>query len=271
MSSKQRWQKLAAEIEAVAAPAGRQRYGQCSLEGLRLFERALRADVRIERALVQEDFLTSQAQRTALLRAELEQSGCELVAAPDDVLTRLTRGRSLGGVIGLARLPEPTSLKQLLGSDEGRAPLFLVAVNLDDPGNVGALVRTAHGSGASALFAAGCTDAFHPKAVRTSMGSIFRLPILARPNFESLSQELKRSGVRLLAAVTSGGRALPEVKLGSESVAVVVGSEAFGLGPAELSLIDDAVTIPMVADVDSLSVNAAAAVLLYELGRDRLW
>jgi len=270
MVQESRQGRVVAEIEAVAATGGRARLGLCSVEGTRLCERALRAGARLERAVVAREFLEDESDRATSLRLLLETHGCELHVVSDAVMAGLTAGRSLGGIIGLARLPVERSIADVLVHPLATPLRMLACVAFNDPGNVGALVRTAHAAGASAVLTVGSTDAFHPRAIRTSMGSIFRVPVLARPDLPSLVPELRAAGVRTVGAVTRGGVPLP--RLGSREVptVIVLGSEAFGLSQEESELLDERVTIPMAEGVDSFSVNAAAAVLLYELGTRKL-
>jgi len=254
-----------AEIEAVAARGGRARFGTCSVEGLRLAERALRSGARLERAVVSREFREDVSERTRALRSQLEADGCELQVVSDAVMAGLPAGRSLGGIIGLAQLPAEPALADVIAQPLVSPLRMLVCVAFNDPGNVGALVRTAHASGASAVMAVGSTDALHPRAIRTSMGSVFRMPILTRPDLSAVAVELREAGVRTVGAVTHGGVPLPGLGNLEAPLAVVLGSEAFGLSPQQGDLFDQRVTIPMAGGVDSYSVNAAAAVLLYEL------
>jgi len=128
------------------------------------------------------------------------------------------------------------------------------------------LVRTAHGLGATAFLAVARTDPSHPRAVRTSMGSLFKLPVARFPDLTAVMDSLRPVGIALVGAVSSGGIPIAEAGLGRGGVAVVVGGEYHGLSATEMALLDAQVTIPMPEGIDSLSVNAAAAVLLYEAG-----
>ena len=98
--------------------------------------------------------------------------------------------------------------------------------------------------------------------------TIFKLPIALGADAATAVDDLRRAGVRVVGAVSSGGAPLPQADLGA-SLAIVLGSEAFGLGDDVLARLDGRVTIPMASDVDSFSVNAAAATLLYEVARRR--
>jgi len=269
------WRRAVAELRALSAPGGRQRHRRCVIEGLRLVERALRAGARVERLVHARGFLEDSSPRARELRRELVRVGCELIEIPEEELERLTEGRALGGIVATAEIPPAPGLDELLSlpRPDGRPGRLVVCVGFNDPGNLGALVRTAHGSGASGLITVGATSAFHPRAVRTSMGSLFRLPVLEYADasattdaLSSLSAELRNRRVRSLAAVTTGGTPLPQLGERDEPLALVFGSEAFGLDAAQEALFDERITIPMAPGVDSFSVSVAAAMVLYELG-----
>ena len=251
------WRGIAAMVERVATRKGRLQNGRFSIEGYQLFQLAIEAGTRIEQALVGERV-------DQQLLAQLEAMGCEIAIAPAPVLARLSNGRGLGDLFGLLRLPSPTPLSAFMAGQE-RA-LFLVAVDILDPGNAGAMVRTALGLGAAAFIAVGGTDPFHPKAVRTAMGGVFALPILRYETYAALAADLSAGGVQTVATVPVGGMRLGEVEFGGKT-AVLMGNEARGLPPAIRDEADVQVTIPMSPKLESFSVNVAAAILLYEAGK----
>ena len=144
------WRTVVADLERSLTARGRALLGEFSIEGTRLHERALRAGVRVERAVATERFRRSEDARVRSLMDDLETSGCELHVVPDEVITSLTEGRTHGELLGLVRTPAPPSLPDLHQSS-GDAFLLLVGVDLEEPGNVGALVRTALASRASAF------------------------------------------------------------------------------------------------------------------------
>ena len=265
MTTPSRWKTLLAAIEAARTPAGRNRLQAFSLEGTRLVERALRQGIGLHGMLVRPGWVQAGGERAAALEAELERAGVERVELPVEEFDRATGGRDLGGLLALAPLPAPADLADLVATDP-RA-LVLVCAGVEDPGNVGALVRTAHASGARAVVFVQGSDPLHPRAVRTSMGSLFALPVAGFPDFESALAELRSHGFETLGSVCRGGTPLDGLSPAAGPRALFLGSEAFGLGDAELRRLDRAVHIPMPAGVDSFSVNAAAAVLLYGLGR----
>jgi len=269
MSDKLPWKRLAARCSQAAAPGGRARVGRVVLEGTRLCERALRADITLTDALLSETFAATSAERPALLRAELARRGVAPLVAPDGAFRELTGGRDLGGILALAEPPPAADPARVLRRAGPTRSTILVCADIAEPGNVGALVRTAHASGAALFVAAGTADPFHPKAIRTSMGSVFRIPVLHAASAEEARTLLKEHDVHCVAAESEGGTPLPWARFPSNRIAVFVGSEAHGLAPTFASRLDTRLTIPMPGGVDSFSVNAAAAVLLYELRRDQ--
>jgi TrmH family RNA methyltransferase len=146
--------------------------------------------------------------------------------------------------------------------------LVTVLEGIQDPGNMGALLRTADGAGCDLEIVAGTSaDPYHPRAVRATMGSIFRLPVIEQP-VELAVGRLHRHGYRLAGTAPRGGALYGEADLGGK-LAVVLGSESSGISPGLREQLDLTLTIPLREGVESLSVGAAAAVLLFEIARQR--
>ena len=150
-----------------------------------------------------------------------------------------------------------------------RSPaLILVLAGLQDPGNLGAILRAAEAFGATGvLLAPGTVSPYNPKALRATAGAIFRLPILRGLSAAEIAALLRKHRVKLFTTVVAGG--LPPVRVSFTSpLAVVFGSEAAGV-PPEFRNAGELLTIPLAAHVESLNVAAAASVLLYEIARQR--
>ena len=152
---------------------------------------------------------------------------------------------------------------------QGTNDFFVVCVDVRDPGNAGTVLRSAEASGAAGvIFCAGTVDAYNPKAVRASAGSLFHVPVVAGGNPVEVLDEMTAWGVRRIATVARSGAPYDRVDL-TGSVAFVLGNEAHGL-PEELAAhVDEAVTIPMTGRSESLNVGMAAAVLCFEASRQR--
>lgn len=264
-------QGLIAMIRRVHSVPGRRRSGVYSIEGTRLVERALRAGAPLEAVLVAEQFARSADSRHRRLLDELAAAGCPVSVAPNDTLAKLTEGRDLGQILGLVTLPPRVRLSDLLSSrpstnNEPHAVarrLFLAAVDIVDPGNVGALTRTAHAGGAAALLAVGKSDPYHPRATRISRGSIFKLPVVQYDTAGEMIDDLRGQSAAIVGTAAGGAIPLPRFHWPAQDTAILMGNEAEGLPAAVQAALDHAVTIPMPDGVDSYSVNAAAAIMLY--------
>jgi len=255
--------QIAAFINQVSTAKGRKRYGRFSIEGTRLFERAVRAHVPITHALVGDDFGTNERERTLL--DALQATDCQIAIVPDAEMAELTNGRSLGAILGLINTPSPPPLAQVLE----KKPLLLTAVDIVDPGNVGAMVRTAHALSADAFVTIGVSDPFHPKAVRTAMGSLFKLPIYRFSTLSPFLDALRPHEIPTIATVSNDGVPLPQATLSPNGGAVLMGNEYWGLDEGVITAVSQRVTIPMNDGIDSFSVNAAAAIMLYGLQTNR--
>ncbi|MCB9007200.1 MAG: RNA methyltransferase [Ardenticatenaceae bacterium] len=260
------WPSICTMIERTATARGRAASGYFSIEGTRLHERALRASWWPTAVLVRQSVWQNPGERETAVLQQLHTYNIPCHPTPDAAMETLTQGRQLGGLIGLIPLPAPLNLAEWLAAHP--APTLLVAVDVVDPGNVGGLLRTAHALGADLFVTVGSGDPFHPRAVRTSMGSLFKLPV-ATATVPDLMATLQAAAMKTIGTVAENGVPLPSLKWGSGGTAVFMGSEYWGLPDNLLAQLDQLVTIPMTSGIDSFSVNAAAAIVLYERQRQK--
>ncbi len=245
-----------------ALAKGTTRQGWLAVEGPFLVEEALGAApaIRTHSLLMAESGLAKFAGLMKRLPAE-----AEAVQVPDRLFERVAQTQNPQGIAGLVELP-PHNLDTILG---GENLLLLVACGLQDPGNLGTLMRSASAFGASALFTLHETvSPFNPKVVRSSAGAIFHLPVLAGLTANELLNRLRAAQVRIIAADRHSPLSLCQADLRG-SLALMVGREASGLpreiaGEASLLL-----SIPIRPGMDSVNVAAAATVFLYEVARQR--
>lgn len=249
---------------------GRRFLGAFAVEGFRLLERAMSAGVEIEHVVVGEAAHRDPSPRMAKIIEMSERLYGPVVCVPDAVVERLGEGRSLGAIHALVRMPVGggSELSKWLDAAEceERGLRILVLEEMMDPGNVGALMRTAHALGVGALVAIGGTDPFHPRAARTSMGSVFRLPVFRVKDRGQACACLRSRGVWMVGAATEAAIELPNADFGVQRIALFVGNEGQGLSSETRAELDCLVKIPMSEAIDSLSVNAATAVILYTMG-----
>jgi TrmH family RNA methyltransferase len=245
--------------------AARAAQGLFVAEGIHLAEEALRCRAPLLRAVVTPALGRSEEGR-GLLRA-FAQAGVPVGEVDDTVMDGLQDARSPQPVLVVVRLHE----RRLEDVVPGRAGTALVAVaaGVQDPGNLGALLRSADAAGATGFVAlADGADLHHPRAVRGSMGSIFRLPARAEPRTGALLDRLRSLGVDALATDPAAELRYDLCDL-TRPVALFFGAEGRGVPAGIAARLDGTVRVPMHPGVDSLSVGAAAAVHLFEAARQR--
>ena len=208
---------------------------------------------------------SSFADRLRILAAQVEDQGVATYTVSDPVFQSMSPVQHSSGVIAIARRPA-TTMDVLLE----RAPqLLLLLEGVQDPGNVGAIVRAAEACGATGVIAGlGTADPFGWKALRGAMGSSFRLPIVARASLQDVLPRLRSAGIRIFATVARGGAAPSELDFRSPA-AILLGSEGSGLPDEFERAADERLTLPMRPPVESLNVAIAAALVLYEASRQR--
>lgn len=261
--------RILADVARSATAAGRRDTGALVVEGTRLLERAIRAGRPPDRVVVARSLRERPGEREGAVLRALASAGATVRAAPDDVVARAMGGRGGGALVGLVPLPpleDPADwLRDPVASGAAASPAIVVTAGVDDPGNVGALARTALAAGARGLVVGGPGDPFHPKAVRTSMGAVLKLPVATTGDVPGLLERLRLRGVRAIGASSERGVRLPGFVPDGAPLAVILGGESFGIPDEVLRALDVVLTVPMADAVDSFSVNAAAAVVLYEL------
>jgi TrmH family RNA methyltransferase len=236
--------------------------GLVLLDGEHLLDEALRSGVAIDAAAFSNQLLDA---RLAGLAARTHEAGARVVGVSDRVLAAISPVRHPSGVVAIAVRPRAT-LAALL---DRRPQLVLLLGGVQDPGNVGAIVRAAEAFGATGIVTGESTaDPWSWKALRGSMGSTFRLPIVVRQPLAAAAARAKADGVRLLAAVPHGGTVLSQTDLRAPA-AILLGGEGAGIGSELLAAADERLSIPMRDPVESLNVAVAAAVIVYEAARQR--
>jgi TrmH family RNA methyltransferase len=204
------------------------------------------------------------AERAAELLATLARGGTPVRRVEERLLAALSEAETSQGVVGLARRPRFDAERLYAG-----LPLLVVAVGIQNPGNLGALLRTAEAAGASgAILTQGCADAFSWKALRGAMGSAFRLPHVAGLSLADAIRECRSRGLTLAATAARGGTPWHAADL-RRPLALLLGSEGGGLPEPALRGADLTLGVPLAAPVESLNVAVAAGVLLFEAARQR--
>ena len=250
---------LARRMKALVARAGED---TCLIEGPRLLAEALSAGTTILEVAT-----TTRAEadaRNVALFAALETRGLAWRRFDDRLLASLSSAEQAQGILAIAQRPRCAVEAVFSGT-----PLVLAAIGVQDPGNLGGLLRSAEAAGASgALLSRGTADPFSWKALRGSMGSAFRLPVATGLSARDAVTACRDHGLHTAAAVARDGDD-PETADLAGPLALILGAEAAGLPDDIVASADLRLTIPLHGHVESLNVGVAAGILLFEAARQR--
>jgi TrmH family RNA methyltransferase len=232
------------------------------VEGVRLVEEALAAGVPIQGAVIAAEL--ERTARGASLREDLEKHAVPIEAVSGRVFAPLADTESPQGIVAVIE-PRRWTVDDLK-VDTGGAVQVIDGVQ--DPGNVGALLRTAHGLGArGTIVLRGTADILGPKTLRAAMGANFRHPVVPLDDAAFIAWTTAHSVT--LWATAADGVPISRVKRGAGPVGVIVGNEGAGIRPALNAVAAQRVAIPMAGGAESLNVAVAAGILLYEVLRGR--
>ncbi len=226
-------------------------------EGLRIFEEMPKD--KIEQVYVSESFLQKKEHHGLLLDLAYE-------AVSDEVFKRMSDTQTPQGILCVVRQPR-YELHKLFGNN-GKQPQLLILEGIQDPGNLGTIFRTAEGAGATGIVLSGCVDLFSPKTVRSTMGSICRVPFYMTKDLAETLFEIKQQGICVFAAHLKGEHDYDALDYRS-ACAFLIGSEANGLTPQTAAQADVYLKIPMGGRLESLNAAMAAGILMYEANRQR--
>ena len=242
-----------------AAFAGNPRLagGLVGIEGATMLQEAVRSGMELKAVFVSQSY---EAPRWI-------GSHVEVVRLGEGVFESATDTRTPQGIAALIEPPAWELEDVLREAAKMGPPLLLIAAGLQDPGNLGTLIRTAEAFGASAVLTTpGTVSAWNAKALRSSAGSVFRVPVVQVPVLKL--RELR--GVKVLAAVAEDAGSVPVTQVDlTAGCALLIGNEGRGLTPELLALADARITIPMPGPVESLNAAVAGSLLLYEAARQR--
>lgn len=239
----------------------RRQHGLFCVESARELQRALDAGFKVAEFYVCDELIADRGIDALIDRAEASQKGERVNTA---VLEKLAYRENPEGFVAVMRWRHVGL--DTLPTEAGE--WFIVCSGLEKPGNVGAIVRSANAAGATAVLVDNPTsDIFNPNAIRASTGAVFTTPIVCA-EADELIAGLRGRGVRLIAVTPEAGQRHTDADM-TGPLALVLGAEAVGLADVWREACGGGVSIPMHGTVDSINVSVAAAVVMFELGRQR--
>ena len=256
------------QIRKLQVRKNREKEGAYLIEGFHLMQEALHGGETIIAVLFRESLLSENPTVNGL-RGLLEEKQISVFTAPDDVFDRTADTETPQGVLGIVRRHDWTPDEFFGIGGKNTAGNVIVLDRLQDPGNVGTILRTADAAGfLGAVVLKGTTDVYSPKVIRAASGSVFRLPILFAETPQEAVTLLRKYGKKTAAATPYGDRDYFTCPLASDT-AIIIGNEGAGISEALLEETDLRLKIPMQETVESLNAAIAAAVLMFESVRQQ--
>ncbi|MBM4329876.1 MAG: RNA methyltransferase [Deltaproteobacteria bacterium] len=252
------------EIRLLKQAKHRHARGEYFIEGMRLVEDALQHPEQF-RKIIYSSRLEEKARGAALLSAARKKiQEAEWLYVNDEVMGSVCDTQNHQGILAVLKMKEGSFAE--ICQREG---IIVLLAGLQDPGNLGTILRVAEaGAAAGVILSKETIDPYNPKVVRASMGSFFRLPFLPDQDMGNSLKNLRSRGWRILATAVHGGPSFWEVDF-SKPTAVLFGQEGTGLPSRLLEGADGLLTIPMTPGVDSLNVGMAAGLIIYEAWRQK--
>ena len=231
------------------------------VEGIRMYREAPRAQVR--EVYVSEQFYSRYGEELGL-----SAWGRQLEILSDHVFSHVSDTKTPQGILAIVKRLKYT-MNDLMQVKNQKAPHLVVLDNLQDPGNLGTIFRTAEAAGVTGiLLSKDCVDVYNPKVIRSTMGAVFRMPFLYVEDLPEKIKELQKKSIKTYAAHLRGENAYDEEDY-TTGCAFLIGNEGNGLRDEVADCADCLIRIPMEGEAESLNAAVAAAVLMFEAGRQR--
>lgn len=226
------------------------------VEGIRMWKEVPKE--RLIKVYVSESFLKRYEK-------ELENSAAKIEVLSDQIFERVSDTQTPQGILCVVKRKN----YRLTDIVKGNAPCLVILDNLQDPGNLGTIVRTAEGAGVDGIIMSqGCVDIYNPKTIRSTMGSIYRMPFFYTEHMEEVFCLLKEKQITAYAAHLEGKTFYDEQDY-RKGCAFLIGNEGNGLSEEMAARADVKIRIPMYGQVESLNAAVATSVLMYEASRQR--
>ena len=196
----------------------------------------------------------------------IKGNSASVLYVSDSVFASISDTKPPQGIMVVVSQPD-YSIDQVMTQEQG---FFIIADGIQDPGNLGTLLRTAHGAGAHGLFLSkGCVDIYNPKTIRATMGSIFHIPLFIDLDIEWLIRRLMTHDTNLYATALEESKMLYDYDY-TKKTGIIIGNEANGISEKTKEMVSNFIKIPMPGGAESLNASIAAGICMFEVVRQRL-
>lgn len=250
--------KLIKELRALGDKKHRDESGLFIADGLR-FVSEIPQNTIIDKMVFSESFATKND-----IGCYRDRADCYIIS--DRLFNTVSDTKNPQGILAVcAKLKY--GIKEII-REKG---FYVIAEEMNDPGNLGTVIRTAHAAGADGvILSTGSVDLYNPKVLRSTMGSVFKIPVVQNADLKCITSIMKKNGIKIYAAHLKGKNNYFDLDLKS-GCAFMLGNEARGLSDKAAALCDCLIRIPMPGQAESLNASVAAAVLIYEAVRQRMY
>jgi RNA methyltransferase, TrmH family len=251
------------EVKALKERKYREEQKLFFIEGIRFVEEALKEKADMQRILVSEQLEEVRGGREIL--EKVREQGTEVAVLSHKLAKEISDTENPQGIFSTIKMRE-YNLQSILVP----GGFFVLLEGLQDPGNMGTIIRTADAAGASGIvLSKGCVDIYNPKVLRSTMGSVFHLPFCLVEDLSEAIITLRRQDIKVCAAHLKGTASYFELDM-TGGIALIIGNEANGISAAVAETADMLVKIPMPGRAESLNASVAAGLLMYEVVRQRM-
>ena len=251
------------ETKSLKLRKNREELGLFFIEGLRMAEEAIKENAHIVRILMSDRFAEGVAADSILKWSD--KVGCQTIVVPDKLFEEISDTKTPQGILMVAET-RFYEIDEVLGNSN----YLLVIDSIQDPGNLGTIIRTADAAGFTGVIVSkGCVDAYNPKVLRSTMGSIFRMPVCFTHSLEDALEKIRLKGISIYASHLDAKVSCYEIDM-TNNIAIIIGNEANGVGSEILPYADRLIKIPMYGRTESLNASIAAGILIYECVRQRI-
>lgn len=241
----------------------REKTGLYLIEGENLMEEALNNKAVIETVIIRKG---EEHRFQPMIDTLTKDSDAQILTAESALFENMVQTETSQGIIAAVRKPVCSPEHFIANKVSGN---FVVLDRLQDPGNIGTIIRTADAAGYKAVVVIkGTADVFSPKVVRSATGSLFRIPVIFFETEEETVRFIKAAGKRLVATTLTGSRNYYEEDL-RDDIALIIGNEGNGISDTLIEKSDLKIKIPMEGTIESLNASVAAAIIMYEAVRAR--
>ncbi len=235
------------------------------VEGARIVKEALMSSAEIKEIIISEK--ASENEDIAETICMAIKLGCDIYTVSETVFKSISETTNPQGILATIKMADYDLEEMIIAKsiDVCKCDKYFVILDeIKDPGNMGTIIRTADAAGFNGVIVSkGCVDVYNPKVLRSTMGSIFHIPINLSQDLSYALKEIKTQNIRVYAAHTKGNLYYYEADM-TQSTAIVIGNEAFGISDKTMESADELISIPITGRAESLNASVAAGILMYE-------